>query len=148
MKDHEGLKKEFFKYNDIDTDLVQSLESKKTAKQQLSIKNDPIFKDSINYYSQLSDNINKNITEILTNDSTKKRESKPTRIKIKYVLEQLFYEKHDLANTKLKPGYFLFLINLSLAELDEYLECSEWCLNEIEILENYLTENSNIITDK
>lgn len=133
-------------------DLVQSLEDIVQPVDNIEEDNeitekDSFFDNAISHYIELTDNINENIKEILKKDDEKK-ELKPKRIKVKYEIERLFYERHDFKNTNLKPGYFLFLINLNLAELDEYLECSEWCLNEIDLLENYLEENSNIIVDK
>lgn len=135
-------------------ELVQSLEE--TEDVALLVDNveddgqttekESFFNNAIRYYIELTDNINENIKEILKKEDEKK-ELKPKRIKVKYEIERLFYERNDFQNTDLKPGYFLFLINLSLAELDEYLECSEWCLSEIDLLENYL-ENSNTIFSK
>jgi len=150
--DFQEFKYTISKFIDIES-IYESINPENILDSKLSTDNElndiELYNSAVKYYEELADNINDNTKVYLSKKNDYRKTIKPERLKIKYEIEKLFYEKNNLNESKAKPGYFLFLINLSLAELDEYLECNDKCLEELNVFKKYFQDGAiSSISDK
>lgn len=102
---------------------------------------DDLFKKALKNYKTFAENIHSNNENIITDRTDQRRFYKSKRIRLKPDIEHASF-------TYLPPEYdyyFIFLINISLADFDEYFESSQEHENE---LDYYLDKLNAIDSDK
>lgn len=121
----------------------KSFEEEQTDK--ISEKFKEVIKKSVEFYKQLAENINDNSTIIigteLDTESINRHFYTSKKLSLKAEIENSFNDENSTESTL----FSLFLINLNIADFDEYFESSDEFFN---IVSEFLAYLNRIETDK